>query len=145
MINFIHIKKPTFQPVFLLSEEIVNKIKDLLEEYKEEFEGFQIVQNIIDKDAVIKRGVDPPAPTPNIFEPNISFANEIKASKNTSMNRENPNFKGSCCESSNINGLANKESNLEISKNFQINDYFDNLDKNTIKKKYNKSKLSPIN
>ena len=41
--------------------------------------------------------------------------------------------------------MANKVSNLEISENFQINDDFYNLDKNSIKKKYNISKLSPIN
>lgn len=140
MINFIYIKKPSFDSVFFLSKQILNKIKDLLEEHKNDFEGFQIAQNIFAKAATDMSM----APLPDIFKSNISLRHKINASKNIGINQENLNFKESYYKSSNINGLVNKESNLEISENFQINDDFDNLDKNTFKKKYNKSKLSSI-
>jgi hypothetical protein len=140
MINFISIKKPSFDLIFFLSKQMKNKIKDLLEENKNVFEGYQIAQNILAK-AVTDMSIAPP---PNIIKSNIGLNQKINNSKNIGINQENLNFKESYFKFSNINGLVNKESNLEISENFQINDDFDNLDKNTFKKKYNKSKLSSI-
>ena len=140
MINFITIEKPPRESIFFLSKKMLNKIKDLLEENKNEYEGFQIAQNIFAK-AVTDISM---APLPELFNSNTSFINKINVSNNISNNQASPNFKESYFKSSNINELANIKSYLEISENYQINDNFVDLDKNTMKKKYNKSKLSSI-
>ena len=140
MKNFIINKKPSDESIFFLSREKKNEIYNLLEKYKEVFQEYQIVKNIIDNDVVTDMSVAPIAE----FKSNMSLRAKINSSKNISINQENPNFKESYFKSSYINRLANKESNLEISENLQINDDFNNLDKNTFKKKYNKSKLSSI-
>ena len=143
MINFMNIKKPTIESTNFVSKEIVTKFKTLLEKYKNQFPGNQILKNIMENEFVTDRSM---APLPkSIFISNASLMYKTDVSKNESTNKKNQNFKDSYFKNSNLNELFNKESHLEISENYNLNDIDDNLFKSKMKKKYNQSRLHPIN
>ena len=131
MINFLNDKKPTVESMNFISKEIIEKIKKLFEQNKEVFKGAKILENIIQNEFIFDESV---APLPqSIFKSNISITNKFKQSR---INNEGPNFKESYCKNSNIMGLLNKKSELEISKNLNTKgeEEFINGNKNQINK-----------
>lgn len=131
MINFLNDKKPTVESMNFISKEIIEKIKNLFEQNKEVFKGAKILENIIQNEFIFDESV---APLPqSIFKSNISITNKFKQSR---INNEGPNFKESYCKNSNIMGLLNKKSELEISKNLNTKgeEEFINGNKNQINK-----------
>ncbi len=131
MINFLNDKKPTAESMNFISKEIIEKIKKLFEQNKEVFKGAKILENIIQNEFIFDESV---APLPqSIFKSNISITNKFKQSK---INNEGPNFKESYCKNSNIMGLLNKKSEIEISENWNTKgeEEFINGNKNQINK-----------
>ena len=131
MVNFLNDKKPTVESMNFISKEIIEKIKNLFEQNKEVFKGAKILENIIQNEFIFDESV---APLPqSIFKSNISITNKFKQSR---INNEGPNFKESYCKNSNIMGLLNKKSELEISKNLNTKgeEEFINGNKNQINK-----------
>ena len=131
MVNFLNDKKPTVESMNFISKEIIEKIKTLFEQNKEVFKGAKILENIIQNEFIFDESV---APLPqSIFKSNIGITNKFKQSR---INNEGPNFKESYCKNSNIMGLLNKKSELEISKNLNTKgeEEFINGNKNQINK-----------